>query len=104
MPAREKRLRAGIDAVRDDYDLIFIDCPPSLGLITVNALTAADLVLVPIQCEFLALEGGTADHHHRSGSASPQPVARYHRRADDDVRWTHPPVAARGERGAALFP
>ncbi len=57
MPNREKRLRSGIDAVRDDYDLIFIDCPPSLGLITVNALTAADLVLVPIQCEFLALEG-----------------------------------------------
>ena len=44
--------------MRDDYDLIFIDCPPSLGLITVNALTAADLVLVPIQCEFLALGAG----------------------------------------------
>jgi chromosome partitioning protein len=57
LPNREKRLRAGIDAVRDEYDLVFIDCPPSLGLITVNALTAADLVLVPIQCEFLALEG-----------------------------------------------
>ena len=55
--AREQRLKQAIDQIRNDYDLIFIDCPPSLGLITVNALTAADLVLVPIQCEFLALEG-----------------------------------------------
>lgn len=55
--ARETRLKTGLDAIRADYDLIFIDCPPSLGLITVNAMTAADLVLVPIQCEFLALEG-----------------------------------------------
>ncbi len=54
---RERRLKTSLDQVRDEYDLIFIDCPPSLGLITVNALTAADLVLVPIQCEFLALEG-----------------------------------------------
>lgn len=57
VPARESRLKAGLDTIRSDYDLIFIDCPPSLGLITVNAMTAADLVLVPIQCEFLALEG-----------------------------------------------
>lgn len=57
LQGRETRLRSGLHAVREDYDLIFIDCPPSLGLITVNALTAADLVLVPIQCEFLALEG-----------------------------------------------
>ena len=55
--ARESRLKAGLDPVRDAYDLILVDCPPSLGLITVNAMTAADLVLVPIQCEFLALEG-----------------------------------------------
>lgn len=57
LDARESRLRAAIQQVRGDYDLILIDCPPSLGLITVNALTAADLVVVPIQCEFLALEG-----------------------------------------------
>jgi chromosome partitioning protein len=55
--SRESRLKAGLDSIRHDFDLLLIDCPPSLGLITVNALTAADLVLVPIQCEFLALEG-----------------------------------------------
>jgi chromosome partitioning protein len=54
---REQRLNAAIEAVRPDFDVILIDCPPSLGLLTVNALTAADGVLVPIQCEFLALEG-----------------------------------------------
>jgi chromosome partitioning protein len=57
LDARESRLRNALREVRDSYDLILIDCPPSLGLITVNALTAADLVIVPIQCEFLALEG-----------------------------------------------
>lgn len=57
LDARESRLRSAIQPVRGEYDLILIDCPPSLGLITVNALTAADLVVVPIQCEFLALEG-----------------------------------------------
>ena len=56
-PNRERRLAAAIAAAQDDYDLIIIDCPPSLGLLTVNSLTAADLVIVPIQCEFLALEG-----------------------------------------------
>lgn len=57
LPARETYLRAALRAVADAYDVIFIDCPPSLGLLTVNALTAAHGVLIPIQCEFLALEG-----------------------------------------------
>ncbi len=57
LPQRETHLRAALRSVADGYDLIFIDCPPSLGLLTVNALTAADGVLIPIQCEFLALEG-----------------------------------------------
>lgn len=54
---REYLLRTAIDAVRDDFDFIIIDCPPSLGLLTLNSLTAADSVLIPVQCEFYALEG-----------------------------------------------
>ena len=54
---RESRLKNALSAVREKYDYIFIDCPPSLGLITINSLVAADTVLVPIQCEYYALEG-----------------------------------------------
>ena len=54
---REKILRKAIHTVRDQYDYILVDCPPSLGLLTLNTLTAADSVLIPIQCEFYALEG-----------------------------------------------
>jgi chromosome partitioning protein len=57
LPGREERLRALIDSVRGDYDYIFIDCPPSLGLLTLNALVAADAVLIPLHCEYFALEG-----------------------------------------------
>ncbi|MGD2103395.1 MAG: AAA family ATPase [Acidimicrobiia bacterium] len=57
MFSRETRLKTAIDEVDDDYDIILIDCPPSLGLLTVNALTAATEVLIPIQCEYYALEG-----------------------------------------------
>ena len=57
MEGRESALKYGLDKVRDDYDYIFIDCPPSLGLLTINSLAAVDSVLVPIQCEFYALEG-----------------------------------------------
>ncbi|HVB03265.1 MAG TPA: AAA family ATPase [Chitinophagaceae bacterium] len=56
-PNREKVLRSVIEPLRDQYDFIVLDCSPSLGLITVNALTAADSVIVPVQCEFFALEG-----------------------------------------------
>jgi chromosome partitioning protein len=55
--AREKMLKKALKEVRDNYDYVFIDCPPSLGLLTINALTAADSVLIPIQCEYYALEG-----------------------------------------------
>lgn len=54
---REAQLKLALSAVRESYDYILIDCPPSLGLVTVNALTASDTVLVPIQCEYYALEG-----------------------------------------------
>jgi chromosome partitioning protein len=57
MESREARLKKAIDSIKSDYDYIFIDCPPSLGLLTINSLTAVDSVLIPIQCEFYALEG-----------------------------------------------
>ena len=57
MEHREAQLKMALAAARDSYDYIFIDCPPSLGLITINALNASDTVLVPIQCEYYALEG-----------------------------------------------
>jgi chromosome partitioning protein len=57
--AREGRLRGALTEVADSYDVIVLDCPPSLGLLTVNALTAAQEVLIPIQCEYYALEGLT---------------------------------------------
>jgi len=57
MPERERRLKRVTDALRPSFDYVFIDCPPSLGLLTVNALAAGDGVVVPVQCEYYALEG-----------------------------------------------
>jgi len=55
--SREVRLKRALEKVKDQYDFIIIDCPPSLGLLTINALTASDTVLIPVQCEYYALEG-----------------------------------------------
>lgn len=57
LPNREQMLKMSLDKIKDQYDFIIIDCSPSLGLITVNALTAADSVMIPVQCEYFALEG-----------------------------------------------
>ena len=57
LPKREHMLKMALDKIKDQYDFILIDCSPSLGLITVNALTAADAVMIPVQCEYFALEG-----------------------------------------------
>lgn len=57
LPNRERKMKEVLDQVKDDYDFVVVDCSPSLGLITVNALTAADSVIIPVQCEFFALEG-----------------------------------------------
>jgi chromosome partitioning protein len=57
LPERERRLQMGLTGCREQFEFILIDCPPSLGLLTVNAMAAADTVLVPIQCEYFALEG-----------------------------------------------
>jgi chromosome partitioning protein len=55
--SREVRLKSALDKIKHEYDFIIIDCPPSLGLLTINALTAADSVIIPVQCEYYALEG-----------------------------------------------
>ena len=57
MPGRERRLQRVLEPLRSRFDYIFIDCPPSLGLLTLNALVAADAVLIPLHCEYFALEG-----------------------------------------------
>ena len=60
MVAREQRLRQALETVRDNYDFILIDCPPSLNMLTLNAMVAADSVMIPMQCEYYALEGLSA--------------------------------------------
>ena len=91
---RERRLQSMLARVRDSFDVIFIDTPPSLGLLTLNALVAADAVLIPLTCEYFALEG-LADlvATLRRVPRHVQPIARHRWRAADDARranesWT----------------
>ena len=57
IPDRETIMKRKLEEIKEEYDFVFIDCPPSLGVLTINALTCADSVLIPMQCEFYALEG-----------------------------------------------
>ena len=101
--ARESRLARAIQACTAEYDYIFIDCPPSLGLLTVNALVAAQEVLIPIQCEYYALEGVQAlTSNIALVKAHLNPHARHLHRAADDVRPADPPGRSRraGRAGA----
>src|SRR5215813_4720193 len=94
-PNREMVLKNILDPVRNDYDFVIIDCSPSLGLITVNALTAADSVIVPVQCEFFALEGlgkllSTIVHRNSKLSEAPsvgKPVILYDGNSKGSVNY-----------------
>ena len=76
MEDREYRLKTKLNNIRDKYDFIIIDCPPSLGLITLNAFTASNSVLIPVQCEYYALEGLG---QHGKGQRMPESMNLYHR-------------------------
>ena len=73
---RDQRLRSALAAVDDDYDFVLIDCPPSLSLLTLNGLCSAHGVIVPMQCEYFALEGLTRPgQHDQAGARQPQPAS-----------------------------
>ena len=101
MIGREVRLRNALKPVRNLYDVIIIDCPPALNLLTLNALVAADSVLVPMQCEYYALEGLSAlMQHHRADQGEREPRPRGRRHPAHHVRPAQQPVE-RGLRAAA---
>ena len=98
--SRELKLKRAIDTVVDDFDFVLIDCPPSLGLITVNGLAAADEVLVPIQCEYYALEGLSQllRNVNLVSTNLNETLEVTHHRADH-VRRPDPALGRRGQRG-----
>lgn len=84
---REKRLKAALAEVGGDYDFVLIDCPPSLSMLTLNGLCSAHGVIVPMQCEYFALEGPDRfGQHHQAGARQPQYRPADHRPAACDVR------------------
>ena len=100
--SREMKLKKAIDTVVDDFDFILIDCPPSLGLITVNGLAAAGEVMVPIQCEYYALEGLSQllrNVNLVSSNLNETAGGDHHR--PDHVRRPDPPVHRGGQRGSS---
>jgi chromosome partitioning protein len=105
MEQRDMLLRHALERARRRYDYVFIDCPPSLGLLTLNALCAADAVLVPMQCEFYALEGlAQLVSTIERVKADAQPGAAHRGRAAHHVRPAQQPRAPGGRRGAQALP
>ncbi len=85
---REHRLKNALEPIRDQFDFVIIDCPPSLGFLTINTLTAADSLIIPIQCEYYALEGlSQLLNTVRLVQKASQSQPRYSRRAPNHVRW-----------------
>ena len=78
LPGRESRLRKALAGVQKDYDFIFIDCPPSLDLLTLNGLSACDSVLIPVQCEYYALKVQSLSGHRRRGVHDVLPALQPH--------------------------
>ncbi len=98
MIAREQKLDGLLNQVKKDYSYIILDCPPSLGLLTINALTAADSVLIPIQCEYYAIA-----EYRTTDPASPKPQTANRRRLTHDVRRASESFAPSRLRGQILF-
>ena len=98
--SRELKLKRAVDSVVDDFDFILIDCPPSLGLITVNGLAAADEVMVPIQCEYYALEGlSQLLRNVNLVSTNLNEIVGGDHHCAHHVRRPHPPFGRCGQRG-----